>query len=399
MPTLEKINNPDAKRLKVLIAPLDWGLGHVTRCIPVIKELLNQKCIAVAAVSDVQKTVLHSEFPDLRFVELPGYGIKFGKNRALTIFQLISSIPKILIRVNRENAWLRRWILAEQPDLVISDNRYGLYSPDVLSIFITHQLLIRTPFGPVADRLLQRVNYRFIRRFRLCWVPDVPGPDGLAGELSHPDRMPAVPTRYIGWLSRFAAGGAAGAGLPGARDVSWDPSFELLVLLSGPEPQRTLLEERILEQAADYTGRIVLVRGLPDGGKPLSVPARIRVYDHVPAAELEVLIRGAGQIICRSGYSTVMDLMRLGKKAILIPTPGQTEQEYLGDYLAAKGWAICIDQKGFSLGDAMSLVTRGRAMRSAGGAVVGDRWGAELPDPAAGDELLQKEIRDVLKRF
>jgi UDP-N-acetylglucosamine transferase subunit ALG13 len=389
LPTLEKINNPDAKKLKVFIAPLDWGLGHVTRCIPVIKELLNQKCIVVAAVSGVQKTVLHSEFPDLNFVELPGYGIKLGKNRALTIFQLISSIPKILIRVNQEKAWLSRWILAEQPDLIISDNRYGLYSPDVLSIFITHQLLIRTPFGSVADRLLQRVNYRFIRRFAMCWVPDVPGPDGLAGELSHPDPMPPVPTRYIGWLSRFAAGGGAGA----------DSSFELLVLLSGPEPQRTLLEERILEQAADYTGRIVLVRGLPDGGKSLSVPARIRVYDHVPATELEVLIRGAGQIICRSGYSTVMDLMRLGKKAILIPTPGQTEQEYLGDYLAAKGWAICIDQKGFSLGDAMSLVTRGRAMRGAGGVVAGDRWGEGLPDPAAGDELLRQEIRDVLKRL
>jgi UDP:flavonoid glycosyltransferase YjiC (YdhE family) len=388
LPTLEKINNPDAKKLKVLIAPLDWGLGHVTRCIPVIKELLNQQCIVVAAVSGVQKTVLHSEFPDLSFVELPGYGIKFGKNRALTIFQLISSIPKILIRVNREKAWLSRWILAERPDLIISDNRYGLYARDVLSIFITHQLLIRTPFGPVADRLLQRVNYRFIRRFRMCWVPDVPGPDGLAGELSHPDRMLPVPTRYIGWLSRFGPVGpaAAGARLPGAGDVSRDSSFELLVLLSGPEPQRTLLEERILEQAADYTGRIVLVRGLPDGGKPLSVPARIHVYNHVPAAELEVLIRGAGQIICRSGYSTVMDLVRLGKKAILIPTPGQTEQEYLGDYLAAKGWAICIDQKGFSLGEAMSLVTRGRG-------------GSGLPDPAAGDELLQKEIRDVLKRL
>jgi len=386
-----KINNPDAKRLKVLIAPLDWGLGHVTRCIPIIKELINQKCIVVAAVSGVQKTVLLREIPDLDTVELPGYGIKYGKNRAMTVFQLICSIPKILIRINREKAWLRVWVGREQPDLIISDNRYGLYSPGVVSIFITHQLLIRTPLGAVADRILQRMNYSFIRRFSLCWVPDVEGADGLAGELSHPARLPAIPVRYIGWLSRF--GGAGG----------FDPetSFDLLVLLSGPEPQRTLLERKILEQVTDYPGRVVLVRGLPgdaglrgDGGTrddrvpedvDLPAPPRITIYNHLPAAELEVVIREARQVICRSGYSTVMDLMRLGKRAILVPTPGQTEQEYLGNYLAQKGWAICIEQDGFFLPDVME----------AANVMVRER----LPDPGTGDQLLQKEIMDVIGRL
>jgi len=234
VPTPVKINNPDAKKLKVLVAPLDWGLGHVTRCIPIIKELINQKCIVVAAVSGIQKTILLREIPDLDFVELPGYGIKYGKNRAMTVFQLICSIPKILIRVNREKAWLRAWVGRERPDLIISDNRYGLYSPGIVSIFMTHQLLIRTPFGPVADRILQRMNYAFIRRFSLCWVPDAEGADGLAGELSHPVRLPDIPVRYIGWLSRF---GGEGSGIGGA-------GFDLLVLLSGPEPQRGLLEKK-----------------------------------------------------------------------------------------------------------------------------------------------------------
>jgi UDP-N-acetylglucosamine transferase subunit ALG13 len=416
VPTPVKINNPDAKRLKVLIAPLDWGLGHVTRCIPIIKELINQKCIVVAAVSGVQRTILLREIPDLAFVELPGYGVKYGKNRAMTVLQLICSIPKILIRVNREKAWLRVWIRQERPDLIISDNRYGLYSKEVVSIFITHQLLIRTPLGSVADRILQRVNYAFIRRYALCWVPDAEGSDGLAGELSHPVRLPDVPVRYIGWLSRFGGeGGVIGEGSgymtrigEGAdrsvgsgvvevgrqgRDAGpGGTGFDLLVLLSGPEPQRTLLEKKILEQVTDYPGRVVLVRGLPDGGD-LPAPPRVAVYNHLPAAELEVVIRGAGLVICRSGYSTVMDLMRLGKRAILVPTPGQTEQEYLGNYLAQKGWAICIEQDGFFLADAMAGAEE-QQMAAADG-----QQKQKLPDTRTGEQLLKKEIMDVIGRL
>ncbi|HEY4286870.1 MAG TPA: glycosyltransferase [Puia sp.] len=336
----------------------------------------------MAAVSGVQKTILLREIPDLLFTELPGYGIKYGKNRAMTVFQLICSIPKILIRVNREKAWLRAWARREEPDLIISDNRYGLYLPGVVSVFVTHQLRIRTPLGAVADRILQRMNYAFIRRYSLCWVPDAEEPDGLAGELSHPARLPGIPVRYIGWLSRF--GGCDVGEDNGYGKPVEGTGFDLLVLLSGPEPQRTLLEKKILEQVTDYPGRVVLVRGLPDGAE-LAAPPRVTVHNHLPAAELEVVIRGAGQIICRSGYSTVMDLMRLGKRAILIPTPGQTEQEYLGNYLARKGWAVCVEQDGFFLPDVMTGME--------------EQHKAELPDPGTGDQLLKKEIMDVIGRL
>ena len=372
------------------MAPLDWGLGHVTRCIPIIKELINQKCIVVAAVSGVQKTILYREFPDLTFVDLPGYDIKYGKNRALTVFQLFVSIPKILIRINREKAWLKRFVHREQPDWVISDNRYGLHDPGVLSVFITHQLSIRTPLGAVADRWVQRMNYSFINRFDVCWVPDLPGKEmggnegidaggtdgadaGLAGALSHPEKLPATPVRYIGCLSRF------GAGLEPAETVL---PFDLLVLLSGPEPQRTVLEKRLLDQLADYTGKTLLVRGLPDG-EALMAPPQVTVYNHVPAAALEALIRGADQIICRSGYSTVMDLIRLGKRAIYIPTPGQTEQEYLGDHLASAGWGVCIDQKGFSLSEALAVARAIKEMQP-------------IKDIQVGDDWLKQEIQGVL---
>jgi predicted glycosyltransferase len=357
-----KINSPAAKMLKVLVAPLDWGLGHATRCIPIIKELIHQKCQVIIAAEGAQKALLHEEFPFLTFVELPGYHVQFGKNRALTILRLISSIPKILICIKRENDWLRHFADRERPDLVLSDNRYGLYLPGTVTIFVTHQLSIRTPFGKVADRLLQRINYSAIGRFSICWVPDMAGTDGLGGELSHPRRMPPISTRYIGWLSRMDVMSA-----PRTKD------FDVLVLLSGPEPQRTILEEMIIEQANDCECKMVLVRGLPaGGGKSLTPPHGVVVYDHLAAGELQRLILRSDVVLSRPGYSTVMDLRRVGKKAIFIPTPGQTEQEYLGGYLAGKGLGICIRQHVFSLTAALMQVrsledkpgTRNTLMRS-----------------------------------
>ena len=333
----------------------------------------------------------------MTFIELRGYEVKFDKNRAFTILRLMSAIPKILIRIKREKAWLGHFAAREGLDLVISDNRYGLILPGTPCVFITHQLLIKTPFGPWVDKLLQSLNYRTIRRFSRCWVPDMAS-GGLAGDLSHPERMPPIPTRYIGWLSRFG-GPASGSGNPGDggsepdgssdaerafpadRDSAGSPGGSgpevapaslLLALLSGPEPQRTLLEKDILRQARamahkTHACRLVLVRGLPgsselpSGAQPASDPTAappipwLTIQNHLPAKALEPLLHAASLVLARPGYSTVMDLERLGKRALFIPTPGQTEQEYLGPYLAAKGWAACVDQRAFSLAQALEM--------------------------------------------
>jgi UDP-N-acetylglucosamine transferase subunit ALG13 len=333
------------------VAPLDWGLGHATRCIPIIKELLNRKCEVIIASAGAQKALLQREFPSLTFVELAGYGIRYDKNRALTILRLISTIPKILIRIKQEKAWLKQFSALSRPDLVIADNRYGLALPGVFCIFVTHQLRIRTSFGRIADTILQRMNYRLIGHFSRCWVPDIETGEGLAGLLSHPTRLPDIPTKYIGWLSRF------GKISQQDEDRVPDPENpELLILLSGPEPQRSLFEASIMTQAGRNPCRMILVRGLPEGGPMLSnVPSGLIVYDHLPATELESLMKKARLVVARSGYSTVMDLARLGKRALLIPTPGQPEQEYLGRFLAGKGWAVCVKQSDFSLQGSLSL--------------------------------------------
>jgi hypothetical protein len=367
-----KINNPVAKMLKVLVAPLDWGLGHATRCIPIIKELTNQGCTVIIAASGAQKEVLQEEFPDLSFVEMPGFCIKYGKNRALTLLKLIFTIPKILIGIKRENEWLRRFSGVEGLDLVISDNRYGLYGAGVFSVFMTHQLAIRSSFGAGADWLLQRLNYTYIRRFSVCWVPDVAGAGNLAGKLSHPSRMPDSPVRYIGWLSRLETAGAVEAA----------QAFDLLILLSGPEPQRTILEEMVLGQLGGWVGKTVLLRGLPKGGGALRAPEGVVVFDHLPAREMGEIIGRSKLVLARSGYSTIMDLVRMGKKAIYIPTPGQPEQEYLGRYLEEQGLGVCMRQRGFVLKDALEKAGR-----------------SETREPVGVDETaLAKEIGRVVAR-
>jgi hypothetical protein len=179
-----------------------------------------------------------------------------------------------------------------------------------------------------------------------------------------------------------------------------------LILLSGPEPQRTLLESRIMAQVDGNPSRIVLVRGLPGGATTLpNIPPDLTVYDHLPAAELEPLMRRAGLVVGRSGYSTVMDLARLGKRALLIPTPGQPEQEYLGPFMAGKGRAVCVRQSAFSLRESLALARRnaagdlallapGTPPREVAGDLLSEAAGDLLPEPE--DQLLETEIRAVL---
>lgn len=342
MASLSKINNPTTKKARILLAPLDWGLGHATRCIPIIKELIIHEFeIWIAATGD-QKALLQREFPLLSYVELPGYHVKYDKNRAFTFLRLIGSIPKILIRIKDEHRWLEEFRQRVGLDAVISDNRYGLWGEGLYSVLITHQLGIRTSLGSRMDRWVQRLHYRLIDRFSTVWVPDLEEGMGLAGVLSHPGRMPSPPTRYIGLLSRMAE-------VPTAMERPID----LLVILSGPEPQRTILERILWQQLGDLRGSVVLVRGLPGGGEALGGLPNVQVHDHLPAGELNKAFLQAKLVLARAGYSTVMDLVRLKKRAILIPTPGQTEQEYLGRYLAHRQIAVCVRQKGFSLAEAL----------------------------------------------
>lgn len=327
---------------KILVAPLDWGLGHATRCIPIIRELLAQNCHVVLAGEGKNKALLQREFPHLSFLDLPGYGIEYASSGWGLTAKIVAQIPKILSAIKQEQAWLQKVVADEKIDAVISDNRYGLYHENIRSVFITHQLCIKAPLA-FAETILQKINYQYINEFDECWVPDTAGENNLAGILSHPEDLPGIPVRYLGVLSRFHG-----------TESNLDQDY-LLLLLSGPEPQRSLLENNLLDELKDYTKPIVLVRGLPETNESLEAAQNVTVFSHLPALELEQKIKGASLVISRCGYSTVMDLAVLKKKSILIPTPGQTEQEYLAKHLMQKNFAFCVEQKKFKLKKVVEL--------------------------------------------
>lgn len=329
------------RRFRILVAPLDWGLGHATRCIPVIKELLANDCEVWLAGEGEQEAILKTEFPALPFLTLEGYRTRYSKNNVS--WKIMLQVPQILFAIRREHRWLRKAVFAHGIDAVISDNRFGLYPDKVPAIFITHQLNIKSPFGKRSEKILRNWNYKYINRFTECWVPDTNEENDLAGDLSHPDAKPAIPITYIGLLSRFQQAQGLSAP-PNAAENN-----HLLFLLSGPEPQRTFLEDQIINEVSHYAGTATIVRGRPSSLSTMPSSSMIKIYNHLPAHELYEEIKKAEWVISRSGYSTVMDLLAMQKKAIFIPTPGQTEQEYLARYLSSRHIAPFIEQKNFSL--------------------------------------------------
>lgn len=285
------------------------------------------------AAEGAQAALLKKEFPNLTILPLEGYRVRYSRSRRWFALRILLQVPRLLRVIRREHCWLQDAIRAYRIDLVVSDNRFGLYSSMVPCLFITHQLTIKAPFAWLED-LTQRINYRFINRFAACWVPDVAGEDSLAGVLSNPDKKPRVPVHYLGLLSRL-------------RPSTADTRYKYCFVLSGPEPQRTLLEQRVLAGIGELNGQALLVRGLPAATELIAVPQQVTVVNHLSSTEMEKAMQESEFIISRSGYTTVMEIIALRKKAVLIPTPGQTEQEYLAARLHAQQRCYTVAQERF----------------------------------------------------
>jgi len=327
---------------RVLIAPLDWGLGHATRCIPIIHSLQSLDFEVIIAAEGAGAKLLKAEFPNIRIIHLLGYQIRYTKTPIGLLWKILWQVPNIIKSINKEHTWLEKIIKDENIDLVISDNRYGLYSSQIPCVFITHQLLIKTPFS-IFDRLLQKINYRFINRFSACWVPDSAMEKNVAGKLSHPKKIPRTPVHYIGILTRML------------QASNRSTKFKNCFLLSGPEPQRSILEKQIISVLEQISGPNILVRGLPTSATAIKVPANTLVVNHIATIELGAILTSSELIICRSGYTSIMELIGLQKKALLIPTPGQTEQEYLAQKLFSEQRFFMHTQLGLNLSHAIDL--------------------------------------------
>lgn len=353
---------------RVLITPLNWGLGHATRCIPVIKELLSQGYEVLIGANGAAATLLRQEFPDLRQLKTPGADIRYAKKGMGLALSMISLLPRLFRQLYEEKRWIRKIARELKPDLLISDNCYGLYHPAIPSVLITHQLNIKTGWGNFFDRPVQVFLYQLLNKFQEVWVPDWETEISFGGALSHPSKKPKVPVYYIGPLNRFSTlATTKDSDLP--DETEKEKNLELLILLSGPEPQRSLLETILKKQLAGINKRVCLLRGLPKSGitdaagmnkteselfnnqqLPLFYgDARISILDHLPANQLQELIQKADIVLCRSGYTSLMELLPLQKKLILIPTPGQPEQHYLANYCKEKGVAITVKQQDLDL--------------------------------------------------
>lgn len=330
---------------KILVCPLDWGIGHATRCVPIIHLLMKQGHEVIIAADGRPYAFLCREFPGNKIIRFPGFRITYARNASMMI-RMLKLGPSLLRGVRMEHLALKKIVEETGAEVVISDNRYGCWHKQIPCICITHQLDIQLPaFLGFLSPLFRKINYHYLRHFQECWIPDFEIHRGLAGDLSHPETLPKN-THYIGILSRFS--------IQATLD-SESIYFDLMVMLSGPEPQRSLLEEKIMKQLKNINLQAVVVRGVTESNEAYVLDEHIHVFSHLETPAMQQLMMKSNLIICRSGYSSIMDIVTLGRRAIFIPTPGQTEQEYLSRFLMEKKIFFSMPQENFDLIYALEL--------------------------------------------
>lgn len=325
--------------MRIFVSPLDWGLGHAARCVPIIRYLLEKKIEVVIGAEGAHLIFLKEHFPNLEFIDFPGYRISYSTILPAGV-KVLLQLPKMVSAINKEHELLSEIIETKKITAVISDNRYGLWNEKVPCVLITHQLNIQAPAG---NSLLNKAAQNYIKHFEECWIPDYEGKENLSGALSHPIPK-GINGKYIGPLSRFYT-------LQKSKNLKYD----LLVILSGPEPQRSKLENLILKQLKELPLlKALIIQGLP-GRLPKESPLKnVEIATHLTDTEFQDKLNFSNIVLSRPGYSTIMDLGAIGwKKAIFIPTAGQTEQAYLGKLMQEKELAVTSTQKGFLLNDAI----------------------------------------------
>ncbi len=336
------------QKKSILVAPLNWGLGHATRCIPVIEELLNQNFKVFIASDGRALKLLKLEFPALTFFELPAYDVHYSTKNM--IWNIAWQLPKILMAIWKEKKAVQRIIDEEKIDVILSDNRFGCHSPKTKNIFLTHQLKIKMPY-PFLERTVDFFNHLFIKKFNECWIPDFDNEPNLSGELAHGSFLKH--SKFIGALSRM-------------EYFETKKKNDVVVVLSGPEPQRTFLEALIFEQIKGLDLKILIVQGKTEKMERTHLSKNIKIVSFLTSKELNQSILSSDLVICRSGYSSIMDLAKLRKRAVLIPTPGQTEQEYLAEKFFREGVFYFQEQRDFDLEEAMKASKKFKGFQSKG---------------------------------
>lgn len=301
---------------------MDWGLGHASRSVPVIKKLIQKNKVIIASSGNALR-FLKNYFPSLTIIEKPGYHIRYSITLPVA-FSILSNVPSIVSSIRKENSWLKKQVEILKPNVIISDNCYGFYHQEIKSIIITHQLMLKMPAGfSFAESTVHYWIKKRLNKFDECWVPDYAGSENLSGDLSH--KYP-VDDRviFIGPLSRFDS-----------PLKLKEKNIDITYLISGPEPHRTFFQQQCIDDAKKNNWKAIVVSGLP-GKHEIIHDNLITIFPHLnDELLLDVLCRSK-KVICLSGYSSIMDFHALQIKATMHPTPGQTEQEYLAKYHSGK---------------------------------------------------------------
>ena len=372
--------------MKVLVAPLDWGLGHATRCVPVVREFLRAGAEVELAVVKANANFFREVFPDLRQRLAPSYNIVYPKHGYNMALWLLKNSVHLNAVMRYEHHFAEEMVERHGYDVLFSDNRFAFYSKNALSIYMTHQRRIAFPRAFAAfERIGVMWHANIMRKFDEVWVPDLEIYPGYAGSLSHSGATPGdKPMRYVGTLSRFSEMDAAGAGknavkaggnapapvdlerdvdlmsvsefMAHSTNVEWNAApevhvagmdgtemraaYKVVAVVSGVEPARTQFEQQLREALQQIPGQHMMILGKPSAEQKTWIEGNIEFHTHLATNDFAEAVKRADFVVSRGGYSTVMDMAELGAKCIFVPTPGQFEQIVLAHDLSKAGYAV-----------------------------------------------------------
>ena len=317
-------NQVSMRTKKILVAPLNWGLGHASRCIPIINQLQKNRFTPVIASDGEALEFLKKEFPRLETLELPTYKISYGKSLK---WALLLKIPHIVKTVKRERELINKYVDNNSETAgIISDNRFGCHSKSLPSVYITHQLQV---FFGFFSPITTFVHRQIVKKFDECWIPDQEN-SLFSGTLSKSSTD--LGQKYIGILSRF-------------QRKKVQKNIDVLIVLSGPEPNRSQLEMTLRTVFKDTLKELWLIQGIVEKKQLITREKNMVVVNFMLSKQLESVLNSSKIVVCRAGYSSIMDLVFLNKKAVLIPTKHQSEQEYLARNLQKQGIFSFVEEK------------------------------------------------------
>ena len=332
--------------MDIIYGICSWGLGHSTRSLPIIRKLISENNNVMIISHGRSLELLKKELgEDAQYTDIPDYPMLLSENARQFMAKSMIYWPVFIKKIESGLIQLSKLTKAKKYDLIISDARYDMYSKKIPSFFISHQMRIMNPLRiKMFESGSELFNLFFFKRFSGVIVPDYKE-DSLSGDLSHNlRRIDEDKIHYIGILSDF-------------KKIKTKKDIDYLISISGPEPQRSILEEKLAAQAQDLNGNVVMTLGRTEKHSKIK-KKNITTYTFLTKEKREELLNRAKLVISRSGYSTIMDLGVIGTKALLTPTPGQIEQEYLAGYHNKIDTFFSVDQSKINLAEHIEIAKK-----------------------------------------